>query len=228
MTAAPAPNFTPRADRDYLWRIVFGASVMYVVLQGGLTLLTPRFDQTVAAIVVAAAMIAVAFLIERWAFGRDIRHAFKALGLSRPLGRAVAVSLAITAAMAAFFPVYSLVTGVPVELRTDWRGAARGHRTQRHCRGDAVPRLRLRAPATGRPVVLACRVHLTPDLRAGAPRSVRHESTPRRNACADRGRRCGLPVGVPVSRAGNTIWAGVVLHVGAHSFRLVDIPERNT
>ena len=120
MTATPAPISTPTVDRGYLQRIVFGAAVMYLVLQGGLTRLTPRFDQTLAAIVVAAAMMAVAFGIERWLFGRDVAHAFGALGLSRPRGRAMPVSLAITAAMAAFFPVYSLATGVPIELRTDW------------------------------------------------------------------------------------------------------------
>ena len=34
-----------------------------------------------------------------------------------------------------------------------------------------------------------------------------------------------FPFAFLYERAGNTIWAGVILHVGAHAFRLVDIPE---
>ncbi len=34
-----------------------------------------------------------------------------------------------------------------------------------------------------------------------------------------------FPLAFLYERAGNTIWAGVVLHVGAHFFRLVEIPE---
>ena len=34
-----------------------------------------------------------------------------------------------------------------------------------------------------------------------------------------------FPLAFLYERAGNTIWAVVVLHVGAHFFRLVEIPE---
>ena len=227
MTATPTPDATPaEAGRGNLRRIVFGAAVMYLVLQGGLTLLTPRFDQTLAAITVAAAMMAVAFAIERWSFRRDAAHAFKALGLSRPHGRAVAVSLAIAAAMAAFFPLYSLATDVPIELRTDWLWvllgaiALNGIAEETLFRGFVFGHLRQAGQTFWRAgftsLLIFALVHLV--LFATNPPLVATLALTVAVVAA-------FPLAFLYERAGNTIWAGVVLHIGAHFFRLVDIPE---
>ena len=224
MTTSSSSNH--QVGRRYLWRIVFGAAVMYVVLQGGLTLLTGRIDQTLAAIAVAAAMMVVAFLIERWSFGRDIPHAFVALGLSRPRRAAMAVSLAIIVVMAAFFPVYSLATGVPIELRPDWLWvllgaiALNGVAEETLFRGFVFGHLRQAGQSFWRAglisLVIFGLVHLylfvqNPPLVATLALIV---------AVA-----AAFPLAFLYERAGNVIWAGVVLHVGTHFFRLVDIPD---
>jgi membrane protease YdiL (CAAX protease family) len=221
------PNSTPAGvGRGYLWRIVLGAAVMYLVLQGGLNLLTPRIDLTLAAIVVAAAMMVVAFLIERWSFGRDFPHAFRALGLSRPRGRAMVVSLTITAAMAAFFPAFSLATGVPIELRPDWLWvllgaiALNGIAEETLFRGFVFGHLRQAGQSFWRAgftsLLIFALVHLY--LFATNPALVATLALIVAIVAA-------FPLAFLYERAGNTIWAGVVLHVGAHFFRLVNIPE---
>jgi membrane protease YdiL (CAAX protease family) len=227
MTATSQPNSTPgEVGRGYLWRIVVGSAVMYLVLQGGLTLLTLRIDQTLAVIVVAAAMMVVAFVIERLSFGRDIPHAFRALGLSRPRGRAMIVSLAITAAMAAFFPIYSLATGVPMELRPDWLWvlvgaiALNGIAEETLFRGFVFGHLRQAGQSFWRAgftsLLIFALVHLylfvtNPPLVATLALVVATVAA--------------FPLAFLYERAGNTIWAGAVLHVGAHFFRLFEIPE---
>ena len=72
------------SERNHFGRILVGAALMYVVLQGGLSLLIPRFDQTWSALIVTAAMFAVAFVIEGVAFKRTPMEALAALGLGRP------------------------------------------------------------------------------------------------------------------------------------------------
>ena len=57
---------------------------MYVVLQGGLSLLIPRFDQTWSALIVTAAMFAVAFAIEGLAFKRTPMEALQPSALAVP------------------------------------------------------------------------------------------------------------------------------------------------
>jgi membrane protease YdiL (CAAX protease family) len=223
---SPPSSAPPEVGHGYLWRIVLGSAVMYLVLQGGLTLLTPRIDQTLAAIVVASAMMVVAFLVERWSFGRDIPHAFRALGLSRPLGRAMFVSLAITAAMAAFFPAYSLVTGVPMELRPDWLWvllgaiALNGIAEETLFRGFVFGHLRQAGRSFWRAgfisLLIFALVHLY--LFATNPPLVATLALIVAIVAA-------FPLAFLYERAGNTIWAGAVLHVGAHFFRLFEIAE---
>ena len=106
--------------RNHFGRILVGAALMYVVLQGGLSLLIPRFDQTWSALIVTAAMFAVAFVIEGVAFKRTPTEALAALGLGRPRSGALIAAAVIVAAMLAFFPVYSIATGTPLSLKSDW------------------------------------------------------------------------------------------------------------
>jgi membrane protease YdiL (CAAX protease family) len=93
---------------------------MFVILQGGLTALVPRLDQTSAALIVTAAMFAVLIGIESWAFRRGVKRAFLALGFSRPNPAALFAAAIITLAMLAFFPLYAVATGTPLILKSDW------------------------------------------------------------------------------------------------------------
>ena len=114
MTAnALTPTSAVLATQAYVGRILVGCLLMFVVLQGGLNLLFPRLDLTWSSLIVAAAMLGLAFVIERFAFDRAPRQAAAALGFGRPRPRALIAGGLIAVAMLAFFPIYSIATGTP-------------------------------------------------------------------------------------------------------------------
>jgi membrane protease YdiL (CAAX protease family) len=215
----------PRA-RSSLLRVLLGCALMYLVLQGGLMLLIPSLDQPSAALVVTAAMLAVAILIERGLFARDVDSGLRALGLGRPRGGAMLVSLILTTGMAAFFPIYSVVTGIPIGLKADWLwvliGAIflNGLAEETLFRGYVFGHLRQgghsfwRAGFTS--LVIFSLVHLF--LLVENPPEIAILGGLVAAAAA-------FPFAFLYERAGKSIWAGAVLHVGAHIFRLVEIPE---
>ena len=145
-------------ETTHLGRIVAGAALMFVVLQGGLTVLVPRLDQTWSALIVTAAMFAILFTIEAVAFGRRPAQALAALGFGRPNPRALAVAGHHRGRDARVLPAllarHGNATCPAVRLAL---GPARRDRAERAGRGDAVPRLRLRPPAAGRPLVSVAR-----------------------------------------------------------------------
>jgi membrane protease YdiL (CAAX protease family) len=215
-----------RAGSNALWRVLLGCALMYLVLQGGLMLLIPSLDQPSAALVVAAAMFVVAIVIERGFFARDVASGLKALGLGRPTGGAMLVSLILIIGMGAFFPIYSAVTEVPIGLRADWLWvligavALNGLAEETLFRGFVFGHLRQgghsfwRAGFTS--LVIFGLVHLF--LLVGNPPEIAILGALVAAVAA-------FPFAFLYERAGNTIWAGAVLHVGAHFFRLVEIPE---
>ena len=215
-----------RSTRNHFGRILVGAALMYVVLQGGLSLLIPRFDQTWSALIVTAAMFAVAFVIEGVAFKRTPLEALAALGLGRPRSGALIAAAVIVAAMLAFFPVYSIATGTPLSLKSDWLWvlvgaiALNGLAEETLFRGFVFGHLRQAGHSFRRAGVISMlifgAVHLF--LFTSNPFLVAFLATALAIAAA-------FPFAFLYERAGNTIWAGVILHVGAHAFRLVDIPE---
>lgn len=215
-----------RAGRNPLWRVLFGCAAMYLVLQGGLIMLMPSLDQPSAALVVAAVMLVVALLIERVLFARDVPNGLRALGLGRPKGRAMLVSVILTAGMVAFFPLYSLATGVPIGLKADWLWvlvgaiALNGLAEETLFRGFVFGHLRQGGHSFWRAgfvsLLIFSLVHLF--LLVGNPPEIAILGALVAAAAA-------FPFAFLYERAGNTIWAGAVLHVGAHIFRLVEIPE---
>ncbi len=221
-----APVISGSPARMHLGRILAGAAVMFVVLQGGLTLLIPRFDQTSSALIVATAMFGVAAVIERLAFGRDVRRGLLALGFGRPRPGALAAATIIGVAMLAFFPLYSAATGTPLSLKADWLWvllgaiALNGLAEEALFRGFVFGHLRqaghsfLRAGLISMAIFGA--VHLF--LFASNPFIVALLATLLAISAA-------FPFAFLYERAGRTIWAGVILHVAAHAFRLFDVSD---
>ena len=136
------------------------------------------------------------------------------------------VSVIVTAVMAAFFPLYSIATGVPIVLRSDWvwilvgAVALNGLAEETLFRGFVFGHLRQAGQSFWRAgftsLLIFAVVHLylftaNPPLVAGLATMVAIGAA--------------LPLAFLYERAGNTIWAGAVLHVGAHVFRFVEVPE---
>lgn len=215
-----------RADPNALWRVLLGCAVMFLVLQGGLMLLLPSLDQPSAALLVAAAMFVVAIVVERGFFARDMVSGLRALGLGRPRVGAMLVSLTLTVGMATFFPIYSVATGVPISLKADWLWvligaiALNGLAEETLFRGFVFGHLRQgghsfwRAGFTS--LVIFSLAHLF--LLVANPPEIAILAVLVAAVAA-------FPFAFLYERAGNTIWAGAVLHVGAHIFRLVEIPK---
>lgn len=217
------------SNRKDLGRILAGAALMYLVLQGGLTLLIPRFDLTWASLIVALAMFAVAFAIEGLVFRRNPLEALAALGFGRPNPGALLAAGIIVAAMLAFFPLYSVATGTQFSLKADWLWvlvgaiALNGLAEETLFRGFVFGHLRQAGHSFRRAGLVSLlifgAVHLY--LFTSNPPVVALLATVLAVSAA-------FPFAFLYERAGKTIWAGVILHVGAHAFRLVDIPEAQT
>ena len=75
---------TAHPQRRHVGRILAGCALMFVVLQGGALLLLPRVDLTWTSLIVAAAMLATAFAIERVVVQARCAQAAAALGFGRP------------------------------------------------------------------------------------------------------------------------------------------------
>src|SRR5689334_21094541 len=86
--ALPLPATSVGRGRGPLG-ILIGGLVLFAILQGGLTLLVPRVDLTLAAIAVTVAMLLVVIGIERWVYGRDLAAALRALGYGRARPQAI-------------------------------------------------------------------------------------------------------------------------------------------
>ena len=207
-------------------RVVLGAAAMFAILQGGLTLLISRFDQTTSALIVLSVMLGVALGIERLVYRRNVRASLAALGFRRGDPRAVVAAGLIGVGMLAFFPIYSAVAGTPLALRPDWLWvlvgaiALNGIAEEVLFRGFVFGRLReaglsfRRAGAISLLVFAA--VHLF--LFTTNPPVVAFLATLLAVAAA-------FPYAFLYERAGYAIWATVVLHVSAHAFRLVAVPD---
>jgi membrane protease YdiL (CAAX protease family) len=206
--------------------ILAASLVLFAILQGGVTVLAPRLDLTSAALGVTVAMLLVVIGIERWVYGRDLPAGFRALGYGRARPQAMVAAILIALAMLTFFPLYSLATGTSFALRGDWPwvllGAVvlNGIGEETLFRGFVFGHLRAgglsfrRAGALSLAIIGA--VHLL--LFFGNPPIVALLATALAVAAA-------YPFAFLFERAGGVIWAGVIVHVAAHAFRLLDLPE---
>lgn len=220
------PAAVADVGRGHISRILFGCALMFVVLQGGLNLLFPRLDLTWSSLIVTVAMLAVAFAIERAAFDRAPGQAWRALGLGRPEPHALLAAGLIALVMLAFFPVYSLATGTPFSLKSDWLWvlvgavAVNGIAEEVLFRGFVFGHLRQGGLSFRRAGLLSMlifgAVHLY--LFTSSPFIVALLATLLALAAA-------FPFAFLFERAGMVIWAGVIVHVAAHAYRLLDMPE---
>ncbi|HZA26572.1 MAG TPA: CPBP family intramembrane glutamic endopeptidase [Actinomycetota bacterium] len=206
--------------------ILGGAGFMFAILQGGLTVLVPSLGMTWTPLIVSSVMIAVVLTIERVAFGRGPRQAFAALGYGRPRPGAMLAAVIITLVMLTFFPLYSAATGVPFSLKPDWLGllvgaiVLNGLAEETLFRGFVFGHLRQAGHSFWRAGLVSLAifgaVHLF--LFTTNPVVVALLATLLAIAAA-------FPYAFLYERAGSTIWAGVIVHIGGHALRLVDIPE---
>jgi membrane protease YdiL (CAAX protease family) len=223
--AAPVRPVLSLGARRPLGVILGGAAAMFVALQVGLVLLVPMIGMTGAALAASGAMFLIVVAIERLAFGRGLRTGLLALGWARPRFGAILAATLISLGMLAFFPVYSLVTGTPFTLRGDWAwillGAIvlNGLAEETLFRGFVFGHLRQAGHSFGRAGLISLAifgaVHLY--LFIGNPFAIAFLATLLAIAAA-------FPFAFLYERAGRVIWAGVILHVASHAFRLVDMP----
>jgi membrane protease YdiL (CAAX protease family) len=225
LIAAPVRPAISLGVRHPLGVILGGAAAMFVALQAALVLLVPVIGMTGAALAASGAMFLIVVAIERLAFGRGLRSGLKALGWGRPRLGAILAATLISLGMLAFFPVYGLVTGTPFALRGDWAwilvGAIvlNGLAEETLFRGFVFGHLRQAGQAFGRAGLISLgifgAVHLY--LFIGNPFAIAFLATLLAIAAA-------FPFAFLFERAGRVIWAGVILHVASHAFRLVDMP----
>jgi membrane protease YdiL (CAAX protease family) len=212
--------------RQTTWLILLVALVMFLILQFGVTLLLSITDFTWSALFGTAAMLTFVLVIEHFTFARRPVKALRALGWGRADPRAVLVAVILSSIMLAFFPVISLVWGVPMELRHDWfwilagSVALNGIGEETLFRGFIFGHLRraglsfVRAGLVS--LLIFTAIHLL--LFVQNPFVVALAFT----FIALVG---SFPLAFLFERAGFSIWPTVILHVTVHTVRLVMIPE---
>jgi len=212
--------------RTTIGLILVGCALMFLVLQIGTTWLTGRFDMTWSALIATSTMLGLALLLEKLFFKRGRLPALRALGFRRPNPPALAVAGIIALIMLAFFPLFTLVTGIPVSLRSDWwwiligAVALNGIAEETLFRGYVFGGLRRSGLSFGRAggisLVIFAAVHLL--LFIQNPFLIALLGTLVAIAAA-------FPMAYLFERGNNALWAPVMLHVAAHAIRLVDVPE---
>ena len=108
------------SPRQSITLVLIGSAILFIILQFGVTWLAGLWDQTWAALVITAFMLAVAVLLEKLFFRHNLSQGLSTLGLGRPHGRAILAALIIVLFMLAFFPIFSLTTGAQISLKSDW------------------------------------------------------------------------------------------------------------
>jgi membrane protease YdiL (CAAX protease family) len=224
--SAHLPVGAERTARQTTWLILAGAAIMFLILQLGVTLLISVVDQTWSALIATAAMVAFVFAFERLALARRPVEAVRALGWVRSNFRAVLVAVVVSAAMLLFYPLASLIIGAPIALRSDWLwilvGAIvlNGIGEETLFRGFIFGHLRRAGMSFVRASLIALviftMIHLL--LFVQNPFVVALAGTLIALVAS-------FPFAYLFERAGFSIWPTVILHVAAHSIRLVAVPE---
>jgi membrane protease YdiL (CAAX protease family) len=199
---------------------------MFLILQVGATWLAGLFDLTWAALIVTALMLLTAAVFERLVFNLTLPQAFRVLGFGPPTARAMLAAALIACIMLLFFPVFSFITEVPIRLQPNWPWilvgaiALNGVAEETLFRGFVFGGLRRSGlsfgPAGTISMAIFAAVHLL--LFVQSPFIIALLSTLLALAAA-------FPMAYLFERGGNIVWAPALLHVAAHTIRLVDIPE---
>jgi membrane protease YdiL (CAAX protease family) len=214
-----------KPTRRAIGLILGGCAVMFLILQGGMTWLTGKIDATWLVLQITAVMLVAAIICERWLFRLNTGQALLALGYDRPYPRAILAAGMITCLMLAFFPVFTLATGIPFSLKSDWLWILlsivilNGLGEETLFRGYVFGNLRKVGFSFTRAgfisMVIFAAVHLF--LFVQNPFIFGLLGTLVAVAAA-------FPMAYLFERGHNTIWAPMLLHVAAHAIRLVDMP----
>jgi membrane protease YdiL (CAAX protease family) len=202
-------------------RFLAGFGVLLVTLLGVAELdATGRWG-----LAILAAVLLVAVVVERVAYGTPPREAVPALGFGRPDPRALLVACAVGALVTSAFPVGAAVAGAAFSLRPGWGWllvglfAFHGLAEELVWRGFAYRRLR-----EGRSFARAVLWSMPLVALAHVPVLVR--SGPVVGAAA---LLVAAVTSVPLAHlhemGRGTIWAPAVLHTAIDAFKLVEIPE---
>jgi membrane protease YdiL (CAAX protease family) len=128
LESSPPSEHVP--ERDYLQRwqelgyIVVGTFLIWLVFDRAATWLGSLRGE--AGLLVCALVIIATLLVERLLFKTGLRQVVERLGLGYPNLRAMRVALLVSLILLAFFPLFSLVSGVQVSLQSDWLWLAFG------------------------------------------------------------------------------------------------------
>lgn len=221
---APAQRAAPA--RDPIAYIVLGALLMFLVLELGVAWLGGWFDPTWSALIASAAMVALALLFERVFFHRAPRTALYILGYKRVDVPSLVVGACVTLVMLFFFPVFSAATGAQLTLKSNWLWiligaiALNGIAEETIFRGYVFGGLRRGGLSFARAGFISLLVFATVHLLIffQSPPIVALLATLVAIAAA-------YPMAYLFERGNNTLWGPVLVHVGTHAIRLVDIPE---
>jgi hypothetical protein len=217
-SAGPGPAAVD--DPRGLLRFLLGFAVLYAVL-AGLADLDPSASH---GLLVLAAVLVAALVVERALDGTGAVVSLHRIGLGRPALRAVLVAVVLGLLVQLVYPLLTLTTGASAVLRPDWPWllvgifALHGVAEELVWRGYAFRRLR--AGRSFRRAVL-----WTMPLIAATHIPVVVTSGPAVGAAA---MLVAAVTTVPLARlyeAGrNTVWAPAVLHTAIDSFKLVVVP----
>lgn len=206
--------------------ILAGCVVMFLILHLGLTWLYGRADETWVRIGVAAVMLIVAVICQRWLFKVGTGKALLTLGYRYAHLRAILAAAIISVVMLAYFPVFTAITDVPVSLKSNWLWillgiiAVQGLGEETLFRGYVFGNLRKLGISFQRAgfisMAIFAVVHLV--LFTQNPFIVGFLGTLVAVTYA-------FPMAYLYERGNNTIWAPALLHVTSSAVRLVDVPE---
>jgi membrane protease YdiL (CAAX protease family) len=176
-------------------------------------------------LLVCALVIVATLVVERLLFKTGLRQAARRLGLGYPNPRVMAVALLVCLILLAFFPLFSLVTGAPVTVRSDWLWLVLGLFAQHGLaeellfRGFTFGHLR-----EGRTFWRAAWLSLVPFVAVHLL-LLTSLSLPLALASISLAVASSLPFAYLFDRGYRTIWAPALLHFAVHTIKLVNIPE---
>ena len=195
------------------------------VLLCGVLLGTSAVDSTGRwGVVILAATLLAALVVEGLHRPRPIPEMLRDLGFGRPVGRALAVAAAVSCLVLLVFPATAAISGANVELRDDWLWllvgifAFHGLAEELVWRGFTFRRLRQGrsfwgATAWTMPLIAASHVYIVftlgPAVGIGAMAVAMVTS---------------IPFSYLYETGRDTIWAPALVHTAIDTFKLVIIP----
>jgi membrane protease YdiL (CAAX protease family) len=206
------------------WRSWLRFLLGFAVLYGALTAFSAADPTGRWLVVMAAAVLSVAVVVERVLYRTPISRAVRWCGLGRPGGRSLAAAAAVSILVLGVYPLHAAVTGTALALRPDWPWvlvgvfAFHGIAEELVWRGYAFRRLRAgrsfgSAVLWTMPLVAATHVPilLTMGVAVGIGAMAVAALT-------------SLPFAHLYETGHRTLWAPDLVHTAIDSFKLVVVP----